>query len=112
MNTYLVDEATLSELADALIKEKYPGEPVEAHADIKQDLMAKIDYKILKSLIGSLTPEQGGELEKLLDENTDDPAVFQEFFKEHNINLEEAFKKAILDFKADFMKGGQNEWRP
>lgn len=109
MESYLVDEATLEKLADALIKEKYPNDPVESHADVKKSLMAKIDHQILKSLIGSLTPEQGGELERLLDENESDPAVFDAFFKKYGINLEDTFKDAIVELKDEFLKGGENE---
>lgn len=108
MNTYLVDEATLSELADAFIREKYPNEPVENHADIKTDLMAKIDHQILKSIIGSLTPEQGGELEKLLDDENSEPSAFDAFFKKYNINLEDTFKNVILNLKEEFLRGGEN----
>lgn len=98
MNTYLVDEAVLSEAADALIKEN--------PAMQKADLMQKLDHQITKAIVGSLTEEQGAELEKLLDENATDPTAFDDFFAKHNINLEEVIKKAVVDFKKAFDEGG------
>lgn len=108
MESYLVDEAVLDQFADALIKEKYPNDPAGTHADLKKTLMVKADHQILKTLIGNLTAEQGAELEKLLDENDTDPAVFDAFFEKHGINLQEIFKDAMLKFKDDFLKGDKN----
>lgn len=106
MESYLVDEAVLGETADALIKGKYPGEPLEKYADLKKSLMGKLDHQIIKAIVGSLTEEQGEELNKLLSENTSDPDGFDDFFAKNNINLEEIIKNAVQNFKADFEKGG------
>ena len=97
MNTYLVDEAVLSEAADALIREKPVGS--------KTDLMRKLDHKITKAIIGSLTEEQGAELEKLLDGNATEKDI-DEFFAKCNINLEEIIKDAVVEFKKEFDEGG------
>ena len=109
MNTYLVDEAVLGEFVDGLLKEKYPNEPVEKHADLKQGLVDKLDLQITKAIVGSLTEEQGEELSKLLDEDTSSPDTFENFFKKHNINLEGVIKDAMISFKDDFEKGDENE---
>lgn len=97
MNTYLVDEAVLSEAADALLKEKPVGS--------KTDLMRKLDHKITKAIVGSLTEEQGAKLEKLLDEGATEEGI-DEFFAKYNINLEEVIKNAVLEFKKEFDEGG------
>lgn len=97
MNKYLVDEAVLSEAADALLKEN--------PAMSKADLMQKLDHQITKAIVGSLTEEQGAELEKILDEGTTEDAI-DDFFAKYNINLEEVIKNAILEFKKDFDEGG------
>jgi len=97
MNKYLVDEAVLSEAADALLKEN--------PAMSKADLMQKIDHQITKAIVGSLTEEQGAELEKILDEGATEDAI-DDFFAKYNINLEEVIKNAILEFKKDFDEGG------
>lgn len=97
MNKYLVDEAVLSEAADALLKEN----PTMS----KTDLMQKLDHQITKAIVGSLTEEQGAELEKILDEGATEDAI-DDFFAKYNINLEEVIKNAILEFKKDFDEGG------
>lgn len=108
MNKYLIDEAVLGEAAEALIREKYPDDSLEKHADQKTDLMNKLDHQISKTIIGSLTPEQGEELSEVLDDTTN-PNGFDEFFEKHNIDLQQAITDAIVSFKDDFMKGGENE---
>ena len=97
MNKYLVDEAVLSEAADALIKEN----PTMS----KTDLMQKLDHQIIKAIVGSLTEEQGAELEKILDGDTTEEAI-DDFFAKYNINLEEIIKNAVIDFKKEFDEGG------
>ena len=109
MESYLVDEAVLGQFADALIKEKYPNDPAEKHAELKQTLMKKADHEVLRTIIGNLTPEQGGELERLLDENDTDPAVFTKFFEKHGIDLEKILRNAMSKFKENFLKGDENE---
>lgn len=108
MNKYLIDEAVLGEAAEALIREKYPGDSLEKHADQKTDLMEKLDYQISKAIIGSLTSEQGEELSKVLDDTTN-PDGFDGFFKKHNIDLQKVITDTIVKFKNDFLKGGKNE---
>ena len=105
MESYLVDEAVLGKIADALLIEKYPNEPVESHADIKKNLVKKLDHQILKAVIGSLTPEQGNELNELLKKDDSNPDTFEDFFKDRDIDLEKAIADAIVSVKDDFMKG-------
>lgn len=101
MNTYLVDEAVLSDFVDTLS----PG----ASADVKKAMVEKLDHQILKAILVCITPEQGGELNKLLEEKPDDPDAFEGFFKKHNIDLEKVVTDAMVEFKNDFEKGGENE---
>lgn len=108
MESYLIDEKLLGQFADVLISQKYPGQPVEAHADTKKDLIVALDNQISRAIIGSLTKEQGAELNQLLDEHSADESAFEDFFKKHNINLEEVIQKAMNDFKDNFLKGGDN----
>ena len=109
MESYLVDEAVLGEIVDALLKEKYPDQPVEDHASIKKDLIKKLDHQILKAVVSSLTPEQGKELDQLLEKDSSDPVAFENFFKERNIDLEKIVTDVMESFKNDFMKGDKNE---
>ncbi len=108
MNTYFVDEAVLSETAEALIKEKYPGEPLEKHAALKTDLMKKIDHQISKAFIGSLTQEQGEELAEIMDKNPESEEALDDFFQRHNIDLQTVFTNVMIDLKNDFLKGDKN----
>lgn len=108
MESYLVDAAVLGETADNLIKEKYPGEPLEKYADLRKDLMGRLDHQIIKAIVGNLTEEQGEELTQLLSENTSDPNGFDDFFAKNNINLEEIIKNAVQNFRTDFVKGGSD----
>ena len=107
MESHLIDETLLGQLADVLIAQKYPGEPLEAHADIKNDVITALDNRISRYIIGSITKEQGAELNQLLDSSADE-AAFEDFFKKHGINLEEVIKNAMNDFKEDFLKGGED----
>lgn len=109
MESYLVDEAVLGGLVDAILKEKYPNQPVKDHADIKKNLVKKLDRQILKAIVGSLTPEQGNELNAVLEKDDQDPVVFENFFKDHDIDLEKVVTDAVVAFKNDFMKEGKDE---
>lgn len=106
--SYLVDKSVLGQIVDTLISEKYPGEPAEKYTNLKADAIKALDHQILKSILGSLTKEQGSELSKLLDKKDSDPATFANFFEKNHINLEEVMASTILKFKADFLKGGSN----
>lgn len=106
MESYLVDESILAEVVDALIAKKYPGRA--GTEDIKKAAMKGLDHQILKSILGSLTKEEGAELNQLLKKETNDPAVFQNFFKEHNIDLEQTIRDTMVKFGEDFLKGDED----
>lgn len=109
MESYLVDPAVLGPIVDELIKQKYPNQP--ASASIKKEAMLALDHQILKSVLGSLTKEQGQELNALLNKDKNDsfaPEVYEKFFTDHHIDLGSAIQKAMVDFKNSFLKGGQN----
>ena len=107
MDSYLVDEAVLGQFVDTLIETKYPSQPAENFATVKKDAVANLDHQILKAIFSQLTPEQGKELNDLLDENNTDPEVFGNFFSDYHIDLEEVIKDTMLKFKDEFL-GGQN----
>ncbi len=109
MDSYLVDETTLGEFVDTLLEQKYPGQPADAHADVKKEAIKALDFKILKAIFGQLTPEQGTELSHLLDQTDSDQSVFEDFFKKNNVDLEKVIAKELEDYREDFMKGGDNE---
>ncbi|MDO4527012.1 MAG: DUF5663 domain-containing protein [Candidatus Saccharibacteria bacterium] len=106
--SYLVDQNVLGQMVDALISEKYPGDPAEKYKNLRAEAIKALDHQILKSILGSLTKEQGSELSKLLDKKDSDPATFANFFEKNHVNLEEVMARTMLKFKADFLKGGSN----
>ena len=108
MESYLVDPAVLGDIVDALISEKYPDQPASDFASLRENAIRALDHQILKAIMGSLTREQGSELNQILDEKPTDSAVYEEFFAKHNIDLSEIIKEVMVKFKDDFMKGGEN----
>ena len=107
MESYFVDQAILEQFADQLISEKYPDQPVSAHANTKKEIMRGLDHQILKDILGNLTKEQGAELNFLMDKSEKEE-VFESFFAHHNIDLEEIIKNTMVEFKNNFLKGGEN----
>lgn len=108
MESYLVDEAILGEFVDALIKEKYPNDPADAHTDIRGEAIKNLDFQILKAIITRLTKEQGAELAKLAEKDDTEPAAFEEFFNRCHIDIETVLKDTMANFKDEFLKGGVN----
>lgn len=115
MESYLVDQTVLGEVVDALISEKYPGQPAAAYAGIREEAIKSLDHQILKAILGHLTKDQGQELNQLLDKNSSedaDPAVFEDFFNRCSVNLEEVLRETMVKFRDDFLgnerEGGEN----
>ncbi|MBQ8984956.1 hypothetical protein IJ076_00125 [Candidatus Saccharibacteria bacterium] len=108
MESQLVDPAILGQFVDALISEKYPDQPETNFANLREKAIKALDFQILKSILGSLTKEQGAELNQLLDNPSSDETTFENFFKDYGINLEAVLKDTMVKFKDDFMKGAQN----
>lgn len=108
MESYLVDKAVLGEFVDNLISAKYPDQPADKYANLREDAIKALDHQILRAIIGKLTKEQGAELNKLLDDPNATEATFTEFFEQRHINLEETIKDAMVNFRDNFLKGGQN----
>lgn len=105
MDSYLIDEAVLGQFVDSLLEEKYPGQPADAHADVKKHAISALDHQILKAIFAKLTPEQGKELDDLLKDASSDSTTFENFFADYHIDLETIIKDAMLDFKTKFMEG-------
>lgn len=107
MESYLVDQEILEQFADYLISEKYPDQPVSAHANTKKEIMRGVDHQILKNILGNLTKEQGAELNLLLDKSENENA-FKAFFAHRGIDLEKILENTMVDFRNNFLKGGEN----
>lgn len=107
MESYLIDPAVLEQIVDGIISEKYPN-GANLPADFKKKAMLALDNRILKDIIGSLTKEQGGELNALLEKNDSNPEVFEKFFKDKNLDLEKIMQNTMVQFKKDLLEGGKN----
>ena len=108
MEPYLVDQAVLGDFVDGLISEKYPNDDAAKYAELKKDAIRALDYQILKAILASLTKEQGAKLSALLDDEDADSTVFETFFKQNQIDLEAILENTMVQFRNDFLKGGQN----
>lgn len=108
MESYLIDPAVLEKIIDGFISEKYPDQPIEKFNNIKKEAMRALDHQVMRNVLGSLTKEQGEELEALLDKNDSDPDAFTEFFSSRSIDLQEILKNTMVKFKKDFLEGGKN----
>lgn len=107
MNDYLVDRETLGQFVDALIAQKYQNQPVENSETLRETLIEKIDDRILDAIFRDLSKQQLAEINVLFDRDEEDPAVFEDFFKNANINIRQKTAEALESFKAEFL-GGNN----
>lgn len=108
MESYLADEATLGQIVDSFIAEKYPNQPLENFASVRKNAIKSLDHQILKSILGQLTKEQGAELSHILD-GPHDESDLEGFFAKYHVDLQDTISRTVKDFKTAFLKGGQNE---
>lgn len=107
MESYLIDPEVLGQIVDVLIDEKYPNRS-DAPAGLKERAMHALDYQILRDILGSLTKEQGQELNALLDKDDSDSEALKKFFDDRSIDLDKVLEKSMVDFKKRFLEGSQN----
>lgn len=110
MNNYIVDRAILEQAVDALIAQKFPGQNPSQNlelASLREASIGKLDHYLSTTIFSYLSDEKLQELNQLLEKNEEDPAVFEQFFANSGINLDEAIQKALAKFSQEFL-GGQN----
>ncbi|MBR2837116.1 hypothetical protein IKE79_02035 [Candidatus Saccharibacteria bacterium] len=107
MENYLVDQETLGQFADKLIATKYPGHPADIYSNLRDQIIADLDDKVSDAIFGGLSREQFDELSALLDQDNDDPSIFEKFFKTHNIDIKSEVIAALSNYEREFL-GGQN----
>lgn len=108
MESYLVDKAVLGEFVDKLLGAKFPNQPLEKYSDLREDAIKALDHQILKSIIGKLTKDQGAELHRLFNDPATTEDTYLEFFKRHDIDLEATIRDTMVNFRDEFLKGGEN----
>lgn len=108
MQEYLIEHDTLAKLVNTLLSQKYPDETPDNLDKIREEGIRKLDDKIGAKVFGDLDEAQLKEINELLDDQEKDPAVFQDFFKKHNINLNQKITEAMQEFSKEFL-GGKDE---
>ena len=105
MEQFLIERDTLVKIIDALLSQKYPDEPPANIDEIREDSIHKLDNQIGTQVFSSLNEKQLKEINNLLDDQEKDPAVFQNFFQNAGVNLEQKITEAIQGFSQEFLGG-------
>ena len=109
MEDYLLDRETLGQFIDGLMKKRtLPVNSADELSEFREAQMKSLDDRISQAIFGSLDQRQFDELSHLLDQESEDPEVFRDFFQRENINLEDIISGAAQSFGAEFLAGGQN----
>lgn len=111
MNDYLIDRETLGQFVDALISQKSQIQPAAnsetRETKTREDLMAEVDDLILDTVIRSLNRSQFDEFNALLDRGETDATVFENFFKNANLDLTKIVTETLKTYQTEFL-GGEN----
>jgi hypothetical protein len=107
MENTLLDRQTLEQAADALLAQKYPGQPVETLTNERENVIAMLDDSIGQSIIDKLTPEQLDTYLNLLNTEQNDSSVFENFFRDNQIDLKQTAEEATKQFAINYL-GGEN----
>lgn len=107
MENTLLDRQTLERAADALLAQKFPGQPVETLSGERENVISGLDDAIGHAIVEKLDPEQLDVYMNLLDTEQEDSSVFAKFFIDNNISLEQTVVEATTAFKTQYL-GGTN----
>lgn len=109
MDEYLLDRETLGKFIDELMKQRtLPVGSAEELTKYREEQMRILDNSISQALIGGLNSEQAAELNTLLDNEAENPDVFQQFFERQGINVEQVITNAMESFGRAYLGGAQN----
>ncbi|MBQ9180850.1 hypothetical protein IJ135_02020 [Candidatus Saccharibacteria bacterium] len=108
MDKTSAEYAKMAEYVDALIAKKYPGRPLEAYQDLREETIKSLDSYIDSAVVDSLNPTQLADFDQLLDREDADESVFQNFFAKSGIDFNECVQNAMVNFGREFL-GGTNE---
>lgn len=107
MENNLIDRETLGQFVDALLAQKYPGQPTEPLSEERERAMKALDDEIGLALFGKLDDDKLQEINQIMDGGADESAI-DTFFKNAGIEPEKEVAAAMQAFAADYL-GGQNE---
>lgn len=109
MDDYLVDRETLGQFIDGLMKQKpLPADSVEELNSIREKAIKDLDDQIGMAILSDLSPEKLEEINHILDNGEENPEVFQNFFDNSGIDLEQTVMDAMTTFGKQFLEGGEN----
>ena len=109
MEDYLLDRETLEKFIDELMKKRpLPVDSAEELSKFKEEQMKALDGHIAKALFGALDESQTAELNTLLDTEQENPEVFRDFFRTHDIDVDKIVAEAAESFSQTYLEGGQN----
>ena len=105
---YLIDRETLGNFIDELIKNKpLSVNSTEELNAFREKSMRELDDQIATAIFGSLTDEQGAELDHLLDSDAGSEQPYQDFFNKIGLDIEKITTDTMQTYAANFL-GGQN----
>lgn len=108
MNEYLIDQETLGQFIDELIKQKtLPIDNTEELATIREEAIKSLDNRITASIFDSFNEQQNQEFDRLIDNPESSPQDFETFFERSNLDIEQIISDTMQAFAKEFL-GGQN----
>ena len=109
MDNYLIDRETLGQFVDELMRRRpLPASTPEELDSLREQNIKALDDEIAMAIFGSLNKAQLQEFNQILDRNEENPEVFQSFFQNAGMNLEEIITDTMKRFGVEFL-GGSNE---
>ena len=109
MEDYLIDRETLGQFIDELMKKRtLPVNSAEELTKFREEQIRILDNRISTALFGILSEEQVTNLNRLLDQQPDDPDAFFAFFASQNLDIQQIITNAITTFGTEFLAGGEN----
>ena len=109
MDNTLIDRETLGQFVDELIKKQpLPAESAENLNSLREESIKTLDDRICDAIFGRLTKEQNEAFIDIVNADANAPEeVFQNFFQNAGLNLEEIITNTMKEFATEFL-GGQN----
>ena len=105
MENYFTDYETLGKVADQLIAKKFPHQPPEDLASLREKTIEELDDQIGTAIVGSLSREQFDKFNALLDQTDTDPQAFQDFFSKSGVDPATIMTQTIQTFSKNFLGG-------
>lgn len=100
----LPNSPALSGFVDVLIAEKHFDElEPEVIAEIKQDLLDRIENHINAAVLDRLPNNQVAEFERLLDNENKDSGQIQQFIQSHVPDLERLVQQTLASFRNTYL---------